>query len=104
MASIFNYDNKEHVILPNPMSVDKSVVRTSLIPSLVNVYEYNKARKVKDILLYEISKTYDKNYNEDTKVSILMSGEYLANGWSISNKVDFYLIKGIVENFRLYGI
>ncbi len=102
MASIFNYDNKEHVILPNPMSVDKSVVRTSLIPSLVNVYEYNKARKVKDILLYEISKTYDKNYNEDTKVSILMSGEYLANGWSISNKVDFYLIKGIVENIFDY--
>ena len=52
------YDNKENVILPNPMSIDKSVVRTSLIPSLLNVYEYNKARKVNDIMLYEISKTF----------------------------------------------
>ena len=83
MASMFDYEHKEKLVLPNPMSVDKSVVRTSIIPSLINVYNYNKARKVDDIFLYEISKTYDKNYNEDTKVSILMSGEYYANTFSI---------------------
>ena len=103
MANLFNYDNKENAVLPNPMSTDKSIVRTTLIPSLINIYEYNKARKVNDILIYEISKTYDKNYNEDVKLSILMKGNYITNDWMNSKiKVDFYLIKGIVENILNY--
>lgn len=103
MSSKFRYDNKEQVKLPNPMSMDKSVVRTSIIPSLINVYEYNKARNVNDILLYEIAKTYDKDYNEDMKVSILMEGNYITNNWNNTKiKCDFYTIKGIVENLLRY--
>lgn len=103
MSQKFNYDNKEHVVLPNPMSLDKSVVRTSLLPSLLNVYEYNKARNIDDIMLYEISKTYDKNYKEESKVAILMKGNYLTNNWQgIKIKCDFYLVKGIVENLLNY--
>lgn len=101
-AKLFRYDNKEQVVLPNPMSIDKSVVRTSLIPSLLNTYEYNKARKVQDVLLYEISKTYDKNYNEDTKITILMKGNYINNSWNGKQKIDFYLVKGILENLLDY--
>ena len=102
MAKLFNYEGKEQVVLPNPMSIDKSVVRTSLIPSLLNVYDYNKKRKVKDILLYEIAKTYDKNYNEESKICGLLSGTYMSNGWGLNNKVDFYITKGIVENLLDY--
>lgn len=102
MAEIFNYDNKEHVILPNPMSIDKSIVRTSIIPSLLNVYDYNKKRKVKDIFIYEIAKTYDKLYNEESKIAGLLSGNYMGNGWSLNTKVDFYIVKGIVENILDY--
>ena len=103
MAKTFKYDNKEQVVLPNPMSIDKSIIRTSILPSLVNVYEYNKARKVKDILLYEISKTYDKEYNEDSKVAILMSGNYITNNWQgTTTKCDFYVLKGIVQNLLDY--
>ena len=103
MANLFNYENKENAILPNPLSTDKSIIRTTLIPSLINIYEYNKARKVNDILIYEISKTYDKNYNEDVKLSILMKGNYITNDWMNNKiKVDFYLIKGIIENILNY--
>ena len=103
MASKFKYENKEQVVLPNPMSLDKSVVRTSLLPSLINVYEYNKARNVKDIMVYEIAKTYDKAYNEDVKVSILMKGNYIINECLHTVvKADFYTLKGIVENVLDY--
>ncbi len=103
MAKLFNYENKENAILPNPMSADKSVIRTTLIPSLINIYEYNKARKVNDILIYEISKTYDKEYNEDVKLSILMKGNYITNDWMNNRiKIDFYLTKGIIENVLNY--
>ena len=102
MSKLFDYEGKEKCILPNPMSIDKSVVRTSIIPSLLNVYDYNKKRKVKDIMLYEIAKTYDKKYNEESKIAGLMSGLYLTNGWNEFKKVDFYIVKGIVENLLDY--
>ena len=103
MAKMFKYDNKENVILPNPMSTDKSVVRTSIIPSLLNVYDYNKARNIKDILLYEISKTYDVNYREEIKVAILIKGSYITNDWHHEMiKCDFYTLKGIIENLLDY--
>ena len=103
MASMFKYDGRENAILPNPMSTDKSVIRTTLIPSLINVYNYNKSRKIDDVMIYEISKTYDKNYNEESKISILMRGNYLINEWQgIKIPVDFYLLKGIAENILDY--
>ena len=102
MASMFDYEDKERIVLPNPMSVDKSVIRTSLLPSLLNVYNYNKARKVDDINIYEIAKTYDKDYNEESKIAFLMKGNYVVNSWKGSIKVDFYLIKGIVESILDY--
>lgn len=103
MAKLFNYENKNKIVLPNPMSVDKSVIRATLIPSLLNIYDYNKARKVTDVCIYEISKTYDTDLTEDTKVSALMKGNYLVNNWqNLKVKVDFYLVKGIVENLLDY--
>jgi len=103
MAETFKYDNKENVKLPNPMSIDKSIVRTTIIPSLINIYDYNKARKANDVMLYEISKVYDVDYKEETKVAILMQGNYMASTWQYNSlKVNFYIIKGIVENILDY--
>lgn len=99
MASKFKYEAKENIILPNPLSSDKSVIRTTLIPSLINVYEYNKARNIKDINIYEIAKTYDSTYEEDIKIAILMKGTYLINEWQHTIvKSDFYTLKGIIES------
>lgn len=103
MASMFKYNNVQNKVLPNPMSVDKSVLRTTLIPSLLNVYSYNKARKVEDIMLYECSETFDNNYKRDDKVCILMKGNLLSNQvLSVKIPVDFYVIKGVVESILDY--
>ncbi len=101
-ASIFRYRGVENALLPNPMSGDKSVVRTSIIPSLLNVYSYNKKRKVNDICIYEIAKTYDKKYNETSLVAGLLSGNYVSNGWSKPVKYDFYMVKGMIENILCF--
>ncbi len=103
MAKTFRYEEKEQIALPNPMSSDKSIIRTSILPSLVNVYEYNKARKVENINIYEIAKTYDSAYNEDIKVALLMKGSYTINNWQhTTTKCDFYIMKGIIENLLDY--
>ena len=102
MSSHFDYEGKEKAILPNPMSVDKSVVRTTLIPSLLQVYQYNKARKVEDVAIYEVAKTYDKSYQEESKIAFLMQGDYVVNPWKSSVSCDFYLMKGFVEDILCY--
>ncbi|MBE6147138.1 MAG: phenylalanine--tRNA ligase subunit beta [Firmicutes bacterium] len=103
MSKLFKDESMENIILPNPMSADKSVIRTSILPSLLNVYDYNKARNVKDINIYEISKVYDINYKEELKVAGLMKGNYTTNEWNNSSvRVDFYLLKGIIENILNY--
>ncbi len=105
MSKQFNYENKNHINLPSPMSIDKSVLRTTMIPSLLGVYDYNNARHVSDINIYEIAKTYSKvndEYKEDIKICILMKGNYIVNNWNGNVQVDFYLVKGIVENLLDY--
>ena len=103
MASKFKYEDKNQITLPLPMSVDKSVIRTSLISSLLKVYKYNRDHKVNDVNIYEIAKTYDASYNEESKIGMLMSGNYLLNQWlGVNVKVDFYLIKGVVQNILDY--
>ena len=103
IANSFNYNNKNVLALPNPMSSDKGYLRLSIIPSLLQTYEYNKARKVENINIYEIAKTYNKEFIEDHKVAILMNGIYMSNLVNDVNvKVDFYLLKGIIENLLKY--
>lgn len=102
MSKMFDYEKKEKAVLPNPMSTDKSIVRTTLIPSLLQVYKYNKDRHVSNIMIYEIAKTYDKNYNEESKITFLMKGEYLVNSFQSAKKCDFYLMKGMVEDIFNY--
>lgn len=98
----FVNEEKELVKLLDPNSEDKSIMRNSLIPSLLNVYNYNNARSIKDINIFEIGSRYYKendNYVEVNTLSVLMSGTYMENIWQNKKiEVDFYLIKGIVEN------
>ncbi|MFA5603238.1 MAG: phenylalanine--tRNA ligase subunit beta [Bacilli bacterium] len=98
----FVNEEKELVKLLDPNSEDKSIMRNSLIPSLLSVYNYNNARSIKDINIFEIGSRYYKekdNYVEVNTLSALLSGTYMENIWQNKKiEVDFYLVKGIVEN------
>jgi phenylalanyl-tRNA synthetase beta chain len=98
-------DEKEKIVLLNPMSEDRKVLRTTLITSLLEVYQYNIDHNVKDINIFETGEVYfkEKDYKEELRVSGLMSGEYLVNSWqNIKIVVDFYTVKGVVENLLKY--
>lgn len=94
----YTNDNFESISLADPMSEDKSTLRYSLLYSLKEIYDYNKARNISDISIFEIGKGFFKQnneYKEQLKLSVLMSGVYQL-GIS-KNKVDFYTIKGVLE-------
>jgi len=93
------------VYLLDPMSEDKCVLRNSLITSHLNVFEYNFARKVNNINIFEIGSCYriEDTYVEKPKLSGLMYGSMLSNSWQKQNiKVDFYLVKGILISLLEY--
>lgn len=103
MDSTFQYNRKKEVELLKPMSSDKSIIRQTLIPSLLNVANYNFARNTKDVNIYEIANTYTDIDQEDTKVAVLMTGNYIENTWQgIRIKSDFYILKGIITNLLNY--
>lgn len=103
---MFKTNDKESVKLLSPMSEDRSIMRRSLASSLLDVYEYNLARMIKDVAIYETGNIYYKEnneYKEDMMLSGLLSGTYLKNQWNgVNVKVDFYLVKGIIENLLKY--
>lgn len=99
----YTLDEFEIVKLLDPMSEDRNSLRYSLIPSLMSIYEYNKARGNKDICIYEIGKGFSKingEYHEESKLAILMTGLY--NLGMKPKKVNFYTIKGIMEELLDY--
>lgn len=94
---------KMPVKVPNPMSQDKSYLRSNITSSLLDVYDYNKSRGLKNILIYEVGKIFFDEFKEENRVSILMSGNYIENSFSNNSiKTDFYTIKGILENLLDY--
>ena len=105
-VKIFNYDEKEAIKLDRPISKDRDYLRTSLIPSLIEIDNYNHSRSVTDINIYEIANVYHKKDNsfiEEMKLCILLDGNYIKNSWNSSSiKNDFWTLKGIVENLIHY--
>lgn len=99
----YSTDEFEIVKVLDPMSEERNTLRHSLIPSLMNIYEYNKARGNKDICIYEIGKGFGKvngEYQEENKLAILMTGAY-SLGLN-TKKVNFYVLKGILEELLEY--
>lgn len=95
----------ESVTVLDPMSEDKKEMRKSMIPSLISVFDYNHSRNIKNINIFETGSVYYKKdkYIEESKVAGLLSGDYLTNLWQGNIlKVDFYVLKGIVENLLVY--
>ena len=102
-AKYFTKDNSEIVSLLDPMSEDRNTLRHSILPSLLKIFEYNKARSNKDVSLFEIGKAFYKlgeEYGETNKLAVLMSGDFYLG--LNKKQVDFYIIKGIMEEILDY--
>lgn len=84
------------VELMSPLGEERSVTRKSVIPSLLQVINYNQAHANKDVCIFEISNTYAKD--EITTLTIACNGIYHSVPWAQMNqKADFFLVKGFVE-------
>lgn len=91
------------ISLNDPMSEDRNTLRYSLVSSLKDIYLYNKARNNSNISIFEMGKGFFKEddiYKEELKLAILISGDFYLD--INKTKVDFYILKGIVEELLDY--
>ena len=88
------------------MSEERNILRYSLLPSLLKVAEYNLARNITDINIFEIGARYyldNKQYIEEDLLSGILVGNYITNNWQGKNMVvDFYVLKGLLEELFSY--
>jgi phenylalanyl-tRNA synthetase beta chain len=98
-------DKKRQVVnVLNPLSEDQSIMRTSLIPGLLETMKYNISVQNRNLKLFEIGNVF---FNTGQKDSLPDEIEMLAGLWTgkredavwFSKEIDcdFYDIKGVVE-------
>jgi len=83
------------ILLTNPLTTDHSVLRESLLPSLVTVAKYNLSRQKNNYSFFEISEIYTKK-SYTTVLSILVS-KTVPLSYLDKQERDFSYIKGLVE-------
>lgn len=77
--------------IANPLGEDFSIMRTTLIPSMLEAMQRNILRDNKEVGLFEIGKVY-LNIGKD------LPDERYKLCVAIAGDVDFYNLKGIIEN------
>lgn len=103
-------DNANPIRLLNPIASQMSVMRSSLIGSLIGVLRYNLNRRADRVRTFEVGRVFRR---DDTVVDSLSSvsgvaqpmrvaglayGHALADQWSVeARNVDFYDVKADVE-------
>jgi phenylalanyl-tRNA synthetase beta chain len=98
-------DRSRLLALKNPLSRERSVLRPSLVPGLLEVLATN-ARQVGDVRVFELGHTFsprrdddrDRPAHEELSVGIALTGLRHPRSWNLGReRVDVYDAKGLAE-------
>jgi phenylalanyl-tRNA synthetase beta chain len=102
-ATQFALDKRDPIRLLMPMSEERSYLRLSILPQLLESVSYNVARQMDRIAYYEMGSVFLKEEGqelpkEEEHVAGALTGLWQAQPWQGEKKpIDFYVVKGIVE-------
>lgn len=112
IASGLRPEPNNYVHIANPIAPERSVLRQSLLASVLEVA--GKNARVESIAMFEVGSIFEpiKNDlpNEPRKLAIVMTGARLASAWDVKDSpaFDFFDMKGRLElllsGLRLAGI
>jgi phenylalanyl-tRNA synthetase beta chain len=92
---------REYVRIANPIAPERSVLRRSLLTSVLEAAEKNA--KAESLAMFEVGSVFEpiKNDlpNEPRKLAIVMTGARIASAWDVKDApaFDFYDMKGRIE-------
>jgi phenylalanyl-tRNA synthetase beta chain len=90
----------EAVKITNPLSDEQSIMRTTVIPSLLQAAARNRAHQQEDLALFELGKTFQPGEppKERRALGIVLMGRLNLSWWRCQESpVDFFTLKGVVE-------
>ncbi|HUM15047.1 MAG TPA: phenylalanine--tRNA ligase subunit beta [Candidatus Nitrosotalea sp.] len=95
------------IALQNPLSVERSVLRPSLLPGLLEVLAINGNRQMPDVRVFEIGNVFaphrpedgDRPAHEDLRLGIALTGLRAPRAWftGARDRVDVHDAKGMAE-------
>ena len=100
------FDKEKAIYVENPASEDCTMLRQTLMASLLNCVKYNYDNGQKDFWGYEIGRSYLKisetdEKNSGVKETLALAGIITGNVqnslWQPTGEVDFYTVKGIID-------
>jgi phenylalanyl-tRNA synthetase beta chain len=92
-----------HLPIRNPLTEEQAVLRTSLIPSMLETAARNQRQRRLDLRLFELSKVFFPRGNDELpeerfNLCGLLAGTRRPTGWADPPEaVDFFDLKGAVE-------
>jgi phenylalanyl-tRNA synthetase beta chain len=102
-AAQYALEKREAIHLAMPMSEDRSVLRLSILPQLLEVVKYNSARQNDSLAVYETGNVFlangtDALPEEREHLAAAITGLWTNHSWQGEKKpVDFFVLKGILE-------
>lgn len=109
------FPEQQSVALQNPISADMSVMRTSILPALLNTLKYNENRQQERVRIFETGLVFAQKGQQGQQkgqeieqklvISGLVSGNKYPVSWNINNELsDFYDLKGDIETLLAPGL
>lgn len=101
MLSAAQCGSEDIVDIRNPLSGEQEVMRSSLLPGMLNAVLWNINRKNKSLKLFELGNIYkkmgDDKFEEIECLALAVTGE-IVTGWDAAARpATFYDLKGLVE-------
>ncbi len=101
LDSLLNPDAKG-ISLANPLSQEMSMMRTSLLPGLIQTLQFNLARQVSNLAIFESGQCFyyqaEELVQQDRIAGLLYGKRYEENWADVKQPVDFFDIKAHVES------
>ena len=95
-----NDKRRQAVALGNPLSQDTSLMRTTLLPSLIENLKYNAGRGNKNIKLFEMAKVFEHAGENLPSEDLRLGGIYYEGKkptlWKEETE-EFFIVKGALE-------
>ena len=97
-AQPFAEHEEEIVPIAYPLSEKFAVLRTSLLPGLVETAAYNRRREQRDIRLFELGAVFTRSGGERPRLAVAWTGAAAPEHWSRETRpVDFFDVKGVAK-------
>ncbi len=98
---------QEHLLrnavkVQNPLSEEQRVLRTTMLPGILDILSRNTARKNRDLAFFEMGRIFvpvagAKLPEEKNTLAAAVMGSTRAGWQSAAQEMDFYYLKGVLE-------